>query len=162
MFLVSYSLRPKPLQPVFSDSCGIRTRPSWLERPATSPEVERAVLFSQLCQRVPSTQLFIKSFLPRIFATASVASLRVDWEVLEPSSSVLQTDAIPSQLPVHLLNKTLEIGTKKPGVAQRRHRVTNVVRRLQSAECHLRLGCPNSKLQGSIFAFCNTMPFLQS
>jgi hypothetical protein len=103
-----------------------------------------------------------QELLPRIFATASVASLRVDWEVLEPSSSVLQTDAIPSQLPVHLLNKTLEIGTKKPGVAQRRHRVTNVVRRLQSAECHLRLGCPNSKLQGSIFAFCNTMPFLQS
>ena len=27
-----------------SDSCGIRTRPSWLERPVTSPEVERAVV----------------------------------------------------------------------------------------------------------------------
>ena len=28
---------------LLSDSCGIRTRPGWLERPATSPEVERAV-----------------------------------------------------------------------------------------------------------------------
>ena len=27
----------------FSDPCGIRTRPRWLERPVTSPEVERAV-----------------------------------------------------------------------------------------------------------------------
>ena len=39
-----------------------------------------------------------------------------DWEVLEPSSSVLQTDAIPSQLPVHLHVKTFGIDTKKPGV----------------------------------------------
>ena len=29
---------------VVSDSCGIRTRPAWLERPVTSPEVERAVV----------------------------------------------------------------------------------------------------------------------
>jgi len=29
----------------------------------------------------------------------------VDWEVLEPSSAVLQTAAIPSQLPVHLYVK---------------------------------------------------------
>ena len=33
----------KPIRFV-SDSCGIRTLPSWLERPVTSPEVERAVV----------------------------------------------------------------------------------------------------------------------
>ena len=27
---------------LFSDSCGIRTQPDWRERPATSPEVQRA------------------------------------------------------------------------------------------------------------------------
>jgi hypothetical protein len=36
-------------------------------------------------------------------------ALAVDWEVLEPSSSVLQTDAIPSQLPVRFLLKCVHV-----------------------------------------------------
>ncbi len=40
-------------------------------------------------QRVPSTQLFIASFCLSRWHQHSV-----DWEVLEPSSSVLQTDAL--------------------------------------------------------------------
>ena len=61
-----------------------------------------------LCRCAPLAQLFSCEFLP--------GAHPVDWEVLEPSSAVLQTAAIPSQLPVHLYVKTLEIATKKPGV----------------------------------------------
>lgn len=47
------------------DSCGIRTLPAWLERPVTSPEVERAVLGSSVCQRGPPTQSKIMDFAHR-------------------------------------------------------------------------------------------------
>ena len=33
--------------------------------------------------------------------STALLPLAADWEVLEPSSAVLQTAAIPSQLPVH-------------------------------------------------------------
>ena len=78
----------KPISYV-SDSCGIRTRPSWLERPATSPEVERAILVMYVRT---SSAVILKVFLQ--------ATHSVDWEVLEPSSPALQASAIPSQLPV--------------------------------------------------------------
>ena len=63
---------------VCSSSCGSRTQPARLERPMTSPEVERAVLCAH-CER------------------------GVGREVLEPSSAVLQTAAIPSQLPAQVV-----------------------------------------------------------
>ncbi len=46
-----------------------------------------------------SAQLFLVLF----FAFCRKQQLQVDWEVLEPSSAVLQTTAIPSQLPVLFL-----------------------------------------------------------
>ena len=61
---------------VFSDPCGIRTQPLRLERPATSPEVERAMLCAHRVRRVGQ-------------------------EALESSSAELQSAAIPSQLPTH-------------------------------------------------------------
>ena len=153
---------------LFSDSCGIRTQPDWLERPVTSPEFERAMLFSQFCQRVPSTQLFIRSFclsrlrlLPMHHSEWTGRCSNPPLRFFRPPHDQRCASVPASQLPVHLLNKTLGIGTKKPGVAQGDTGLTNVVRRLQSAECHLRLGCPKSKLHEDIFAFCNTMPLLQ-
>ena len=59
---------------IISDPCGSRTQPARLERPMTSPEVEWAVL-------------------------CALTERRVGQEALESSSAVLQTAAIPSQLP---------------------------------------------------------------
>ncbi len=58
--------------------CGSRTQPTRLERPMTSPEVERAMLCALVVRKVGR-------------------------EVLEPSSAVLQTAAIPSQLPAQVV-----------------------------------------------------------
>ncbi len=64
---------------LFGDPCRSRTQPTWLERPMTSPEVERAELGAQ-----PERQ--------------------VGREVLEPSSPGLQPGATPSQLPAQQKN----------------------------------------------------------
>ena len=61
-----------------SSPCGSRTQPTRLEKPMTSPEVERATL-------------------------CALFERKVGREVLEPSSAVLQTAAIPSQLPAHVV-----------------------------------------------------------
>jgi hypothetical protein len=59
-----------------SDPCGIRTQPLQLERLATSPEVERAMLCAHRVRKVGR-------------------------EVLESSSADFQSAANPSQLPTH-------------------------------------------------------------
>ncbi len=61
-----------------SSPCGSRTQPARLERPMTSPEVERAVL-------------------------CAYSERQVGREALESSSAVLQTAARPSQLPAHVV-----------------------------------------------------------
>ena len=63
---------------IVSSPCGSRTQPARLERPMTSPEVERAVL-------------------------CAYAEREVGREALESSYAVLQTAAIPSQLPAHVV-----------------------------------------------------------
>ena len=87
--------RPQPLNDraelSVSDPCGIRTQPRQLERLATSPEVERAVL----CARSPRN---------------------VGREALESSSPGLQPGATPSQLPTLKLGKsvTYDKKTRRP------------------------------------------------
>ena len=66
------------LCPIVSSPCGSRTQPARLEKPMTSPEVERAVL-------------------------CAYAERQVGREALESSSAVLQTAARPSQLPAHVV-----------------------------------------------------------
>ena len=66
------------LCPIVSSPCGSRTQPARLERPMTSPEVERAVL-------------------------CAYAEREVGREALESSSAVLQTAARPSQLPAQVV-----------------------------------------------------------
>ena len=72
--------RPEPLDDraviCVIDPCGIRTQPLQLERLATSPEVERAVLCAHRVRKVGR-------------------------EVLESSSADFQSAANPSQLPTH-------------------------------------------------------------
>ena len=72
--------RPEPLDDRtecdFIDPCGIRTQPLQLERLATSPEVERAVLCAHRVRRVGR-------------------------EAIESSSADFQSAANPSQLPTH-------------------------------------------------------------
>ena len=129
----------KPISYV-SDSCGIRTRPSWLERPATSPEVERAILVMYVRT---SSAVILKVFLQ--------ATHSVDWEVLEPSSPALQASAIPSQLPVHLHVKRWKKARKNPVSLWCNTGFANVCF-VSTAECYLRCGC-----KGSAFAFRNTI-----
>ena len=78
---------------VSSSSCGSRTQPARLERPMTSPEVERAVLCAH-CER------------------------GVGREVLEPSSAVLQTaaDHAAHGARVSATSPSPGPGTKKPDV----------------------------------------------
>ncbi len=86
---------------VCSSSCGSRTQPARLERPMTSPEVERAVLCAQ-CER------------------------GVGREVLEPSSAVLQTAAdhrcaavpasqLPAQVVVRARKNPMSLSLVTPG-----------------------------------------------
>ena len=63
---------------IVSSPCGSRTQPARLERPMTSPEVERAVL-------------------------CAYAQRQVGREALESSPAVLQTATRPSQLPAHVV-----------------------------------------------------------
>jgi hypothetical protein len=62
------------------------------QRPHQKSNEPKSVIYV----RTPSA-VVSKVFLP--------AAYSVDWEVLEPSSAVLQTAARPSQLPVHLIVK---------------------------------------------------------
>ena len=64
---------------IVSSPCGSRTQPARLERPMTSPEVERAVL-------------------------CALAERRVGLTVLEPVSPGLQPGALPSKLPTQRKN----------------------------------------------------------
>ena len=73
---------------------GSRTQPPRIERPMTSPEVERAVL-------------------------STFAERKVGREALESSSAALQTAAIPSQLPAQVVS----IWTRKNPMPFLRHRV---------------------------------------
>ena len=86
---------------VCSSSCGSRTQPARLERPMTSPEVERAVLCRQ-CER------------------------GVGREVLDPSSAVLQTAAdhrcaavpasqLPAQFVVRVRKNPMSLSLVTPG-----------------------------------------------
>ena len=52
--------------------------------------------------------------------------------------------------------KTLEIGTKKPGVTLGNTGFANVCF-VSTAECYLRCGCPSKWILRSVFAFCNTI-----
>ena len=63
---------------IVSSPCGSRTQPARLERPMTSPEVERAVLCAH-------------------------AERQVGREALESSSAAFQTAAKPSQLPTQMV-----------------------------------------------------------
>ncbi len=71
------------LYPIVSSACGSRTQPDRLERPKTSPEVKCAMFFAQ-------------------------ADRQVGREVLESSSAVLQTAAIPSQLPAPVVVRAIK------------------------------------------------------
>lgn len=73
------------------DPCGIRTQPLRLERPATSPEVERAVLCAHRVRKVGQ-------------------------EALESSSAGFQPAAKPSQLPTRD-REGYRSQQKEPGVA---------------------------------------------
>ena len=91
---------------VSSSPCGSRTQPTRLERPMTSPEVERAML-------------------------CALVERKVGREVLEPSSAVLQTAAIPSQLPAQVVSMRAR---KNPASLV----TPGLVIPLVSAECHKR------------------------
>ena len=94
---------------VLSDSCGIRTRPAWLERPVTSPEVERAMLF---CVRVPSTQLLHVFFVLALKRIAPEWTGRCSNPRLRFFRPLLNHLSYQSSCCV-----TLDLGTKKPGAA---------------------------------------------
>ena len=80
-----------PVSGLFIDPCGIRTQPLQLERLATSPEVERAVLCARRVREVGR-------------------------EVLESSSADFQSSANPSQLPTHDRGRHRGGNKKKPDV----------------------------------------------
>ena len=75
----------------------------------------------------------------------------VDWEALESSYAVLQTAAIPSQLPVHLCVKRWIWARKNPVSLWGNTGFANVCFVI-TAECYLRCGC-----KGSVFASCDTI-----
>lgn len=80
----------------------------------------------------------------------------VDWEVLEPSSTVLQTAAIPSQLPVRLHVKRLKKARKNPVSPWGNTGFANVlfvsIGPHRPTQCYLRCG-----RKGSVFASCDTI-----
>ena len=91
-----------------SDSCGIRTRPAWLERPVTSPEVERAMLFRV---RVPSTQLL------HVFFDCPQAN-RTQWTGRCSNPRLRFFRPLLNHLSYqYSCCVTLDLGTKKPGAA---------------------------------------------
>lgn len=101
-----------------SDPCGSRTLPARLERPVTSPEVERA---NNIGGAIPLRH-----------------SAEADWEALESSYAVLQTAAIPSQLPVQI---DVVATRKKPEVALTPGlKVYAIFQRRIKADCVLAIG----------------------
>ena len=100
-----------------SSSCGIRTRPIWLEKPATSPEVQRARLcllfLFRFCNRETSAQLSLVSFFR--FIASGLGGART---LVCGSSNHCYTVSATSPFFCFARIRRLNQDTKKPGTTR--------------------------------------------